>query len=320
MCKSKIVAMIVAMMMLVGSSPNMLYAKDLKVETEKAVVQSTDNIPELESLTLGSKEKVVFDDTVIGLNTITKDNRKYVPLRELSEKLGYQVAFIAETKEIKVIKDIGEDFQKQVNLKVGDKVVTIGDKKVSNDAAPFILHETSTTYVPLRLISEAFGCEVDASGKYIVIDTKSGVTKAVRDALYDELVLSEWISEYTSLFNRFKEVGKAADQHANSKEVVHKQGGYSLLWDIHLDVVDFNNQLDNTLLRTKELDVTGLKTTMVDALKLIDSYCMETFNNSNWSNFQGDQYISDLLDLEVAYMKMEREYAAIVQSLNTGVK
>lgn len=316
MCKSKLVVIILAMTTLIGFNHSMLYAKGVKFTTDKVVVQSIDNLPKLASLTLNGTEKVVLDDTVIELSTITKDNRKYVPLRELSEKLGYQVSFIMETKEIVVIKDIGKDFKQEVILKVGDKEVAIGDKKISNDAVPFILYEESTTYVPLRLISESFDCDIDASGDYVVIDTKSGIDKKVRDALYDDLLIDELVNEYTSLFNRFKEVGKDADEHANSKEVLHKQAGYSILWGIHLDILNFNNELDNIQLRTKDLNITLLKEMMRGSLKIIDNYCMETLDNSNWSNFQGDQYISDLVDLYVVYLTIESEHTFIVQSLN----
>lgn len=316
MCKSKLVVIILAIIILTGFNHSMLYAKDAKFTTDKVVVQSIDHLPQLASLTLNGTEKVVLDDTVVELSTITKDNRKYVPLRELSEKLGYQVSFITETKEIVVIKDIGKDLKKEVTLKVGDKEVVIGDKKISNDAVPFILYEESTTYVPLRLISESFDCDIDASGDNIVIDTKSGIDKKVRDALYDDLVIDEMVNEYTSLFNRFKEVGKDADKHANSKEVLHKQGGYSILWGIHLDIIDFNNELDNIQLRTKDLNITSIKEMMRGSLKIIDNYCMETLDNSNWSNFQGDQYISDLVDLYVVYLTIESEHTSILQSLN----
>jgi peptidoglycan endopeptidase LytE len=112
---------------------------------------------------------VDFPDAPVILDA---NSQLHVPFRPLSEKLGYQVDWSMEGKEVKV--SMKKDHQ-TVELKTGDKFVLVNGNKVNLDS--MIGMSQGKVYVPLRLISETLGSRVqwdndnqlaiiDADGKY----------------------------------------------------------------------------------------------------------------------------------------------------------
>ena len=89
-----------------------------------------------------------------------KDDRTFVPLRLVAEKLGFEVSWSDEDKEISLVKD-----NKTLILKIDNPVIFIKDNETLKhnnlkiDVAPFAVNER--TYVPIRFISEALGSLVD---------------------------------------------------------------------------------------------------------------------------------------------------------------
>lgn len=87
------------------------------------------------------------------------DDRTFVPLRAISEKLGVKVDYFHEKdREIVITK---EDFK--IVLNVGKLEAKIKDKEVKLDVKPYIKEDY--TMVPLRFISEALGEEVQWNQK-----------------------------------------------------------------------------------------------------------------------------------------------------------
>lgn len=84
---------------------------------------------------------------------IEKD-RTLVPIRVISENLGYEVGWDNKTRKVTV-----KNKDKTIELVVGKKDVKFDDKVSTIDVPPMIKSER--TFVPLRFISESFDNDVD---------------------------------------------------------------------------------------------------------------------------------------------------------------
>ncbi|MDD4753117.1 MAG: copper amine oxidase N-terminal domain-containing protein, partial [Desulfitobacteriaceae bacterium] len=81
--------------------------------------------------------------------------RTLVPARFLSEIMGAKVEWIADTKQMIIIKD-----SHKIVLTIGSEDVWVDGVLVKTDCAPQI-EPPGRTFVPIRFISETLGCKVD---------------------------------------------------------------------------------------------------------------------------------------------------------------
>lgn len=86
-------------------------------------------------------------------DVIVRESRTFVPLRFISETLGYKVEYFDKTKDIKISNDTDV-----VELKVNSKDFAKNGEASEMDVKTFL--SNNYTFVPLRFISEAFGKEV----------------------------------------------------------------------------------------------------------------------------------------------------------------
>lgn len=86
-------------------------------------------------------------------DVIIRESRTFVPLRFISENLGYKVEYFDETKDIKISND-----KDVVELKLNSKDFSKNGEASEMDVKTFL--SNNYTFVPLRFISEAFGKEV----------------------------------------------------------------------------------------------------------------------------------------------------------------
>lgn len=86
-------------------------------------------------------------------DVIVRESRTFVPLRFISETLGYKVEYFEKTKDIKISND-----KDVVELKVNSKDFAKNGEASEMDVKTFL--SNNYTFVPLRFISEAFGKEV----------------------------------------------------------------------------------------------------------------------------------------------------------------
>lgn len=95
------------------------------------------------------------------------NNRTLVPIRVISENLGYNVNWDNQTQKVTV-----KNENKVVELTIGKKDVNINGNNSSIDVAPMIKNDR--TFVPLRFISESFGNDVkwDNDSRVVKIDKK----------------------------------------------------------------------------------------------------------------------------------------------------
>lgn len=92
-----------------------------------------------------------------------KQGRTFVPIREITEKLGADVDWRAKDKSIKIT--LNGDV---IKMKINSPIVTVNGKKINLDnaqAPQLALYKSpkreTKTMVPLRFISETFGYNVD---------------------------------------------------------------------------------------------------------------------------------------------------------------
>lgn len=92
-----------------------------------------------------------------------KEGRTFVPIREITEKLGADVKWNAEDKSIKIT--LNGDV---INMQIDNSNVTVNEKNIDLDKAqaPQLAlynkpRRETKTMVPLRFISETFGYNVD---------------------------------------------------------------------------------------------------------------------------------------------------------------
>lgn len=89
---------------------------------------------------------------------LIENSRTLVPIRVISESLGYLVVWDNENREVKISKD-----SKNLTLKIGSNVISLEDEKkkdkISIDAPAKIIK--NRTFVPLRAVAELFGEKVN---------------------------------------------------------------------------------------------------------------------------------------------------------------
>lgn len=93
-----------------------------------------------------------------------KESRTMVPLRYIAEKLGAEVGFDDATREVSITLA-----DKVFKVVIGDSKYTVNGKEYTLDAPAEIVE--NRTFVPLRVISEAFNKDVTwiESGRYVIV-------------------------------------------------------------------------------------------------------------------------------------------------------
>lgn len=102
------------------------------------------------------------------------NDRTLVPIRVISENLGYSVNWDNQTRKVTV-----KNNDKSIELTIGRKEVNINGNKGSIDVAPMIKNER--TFVPLRFISESFDNDVnwDNNTRTVRINKKENITSNI---------------------------------------------------------------------------------------------------------------------------------------------
>lgn len=112
--------------------------------------------------------KVLLNGTEISfdVNPRLENGTTLVPMRAVFEALGAQVSFNSGNSTVTAVKN-----GKSVSMKIGSCDATVNGEAVQLSAAPVI--ENGRTLVPLRIVGEAFGVDVDwDEAAYAVVMTK----------------------------------------------------------------------------------------------------------------------------------------------------
>ncbi|MCY7483636.1 phosphodiester glycosidase family protein [Paenibacillus alvei] len=97
----------------------------------------------------------------------TKAYRTYVPIRYLSDKLHYQVTWEPVSKRIEVVSD-----DNYLEMTLGTTQAYVNGVDTELDAAPF--RSGGTTYVPVRIVSEAMSLNMEWDKNGSVVHFWSG--------------------------------------------------------------------------------------------------------------------------------------------------
>lgn len=183
----------IALALGVAVLPSVILAKDITIKLNNEVVK-TDVSP------------------------FIKENRTFVPVRFISEKLGFKVDWNEKEKLVTVSNN-----DKKMELTIDKKEVLLNGKDKSVlDVAPLI--KENRTFVPLRFISENFGVKTDWDEKNmaVLLTTKNkdelNLTKEERE-YYDKVTALE-----ENLKIKFDELKSYLFEHANeySEEELNK--------------------------------------------------------------------------------------------------
>ncbi len=134
--------------------------------------------------TTNAKIVVNSVDVLVNGQRIDSDNlvyngTTYLPLRAVSESIGMDVAYDAETKtvdlkrgkskKVKVKEHKGQTSTKNINVELDTLEINVDGENVDCNNIVF----NGTTYLPLRAVSEATGAEVvyDAAKKVVYLYT-----------------------------------------------------------------------------------------------------------------------------------------------------
>ena len=137
---------------------------------------------------------IVIDGNEVSSDTapqITAEGRTIVPLRVISEELGAKVDWDQETKTVTVEKE-----SSTLKLTIGEKVMKDNDSEIQLDSPAQIVNDR--TMVPLRAISESFGCEVDWDGETKTVIISTNTEKPVEEEPAEEKPAEEKPAEETT--------------------------------------------------------------------------------------------------------------------------
>lgn len=130
-------------------------------------------------------------------NAVITSGRTLVPLRGIFEKLGAEVSWDPETREISA-----EKKGISVNLTVDSAKAYVNGKEVTLDVPAIII--SGRTMVPLRFVSEAMGAIVEWDGERRCAYIYTGVRQDVLDALkkFDSLFTRDMLDWMISLYDK----------------------------------------------------------------------------------------------------------------------
>ncbi|TCK90492.1 C1A family cysteine protease [Natranaerovirga hydrolytica] len=116
--------------------------------------------------------RVLLDDRYIDYNEdygypFFENNRTQVPLRLTMERFGAEVGWDSQDNMATVYKD-----RTLVKIPFGEPYILVNDVRVDNDAESLVIDDR--TYIPIRIVLEAFGAEViwDQDNFYVIINSQ----------------------------------------------------------------------------------------------------------------------------------------------------
>ncbi len=178
---------------------------------EELVIGGADTATEINVTDAPAAEvaiKLIADNKVIDTPTHVVNSRTLVPLRALLESTNATVEWDNPTKTATVNRN-----GIVVKVQIDNPVMTTPAGDVTLDAAPVLLNEGTTTYVPLRAICEAFNFNVDwdASGSQTIL-----ITSPDGCPYFD-------IYEGATLESYLKEVGASAEDFETATGINYEE-------------------------------------------------------------------------------------------------
>ncbi len=86
----------------------------------------------------------------------TKNDRMYVPVRQILEQNGYYVNYDEKTATVSAINTVNSHY---IVMQIGNKTYASGESSYQFDVAPIVVE--GRTFVPVRIMYEMMGFKVD---------------------------------------------------------------------------------------------------------------------------------------------------------------
>lgn len=144
-----------------------------------------------------SNVKVIINGNQVDMDTLKVEGRLLVPIRAVSETIGAKVTWNGDTEMVVITRGL-----KNVSLCVPDSGRSPGWAMVNGQSVDLDVPAKlvkGTTYVPLRLLSEGLGAEVEWDGTTQTVSITieelkdlEGLSATVRDAAYESILLKSY--------------------------------------------------------------------------------------------------------------------------------
>lgn len=151
--------------------------KEVKEEAKKDVEEAKEEVKEVKEEAKKDEKAIVLEingakvEQTEEYASFIKENRTFVPLRLISEKLGFTVEWNEETKDITITnKDEKVVFNTQKDTYIGKD-----GKEVKMDVKPVV--KNNRTFLPIRFVSEALGIEINWDGETRTVTVGKAETK-----------------------------------------------------------------------------------------------------------------------------------------------
>lgn len=145
--------------------------------------------------------RVILNDKQVALSkdVIVRNNRTYLPLRSLSENMGFKVRYEAASHTVSLARP-----ETDIILALNRPDVTVNGVAKTNPDAPFV--RNGTTYVPLRFIATATKANIEWNKKANEIAVKDQAFIHYADAKADYWVSFESGKVFISQDGKIREL------------------------------------------------------------------------------------------------------------------
>lgn len=188
----------------------------------------------------GIKIEVNGKNVESDVSPFIQNNRTMVPLRLISESLGYTVGWSKEEKTIL----INDDENNMLQLWIGKTTANAGSKHFEIDVAPLI--KENRTFVPIRFIAENFKCKVDwdAKNKIVKISKELDPRKEERKKLEvdEKIFLKDFDEIQNDLSNTMSSLKSSYFEKADSLSQEELENAYT---KANADITNILNRLIN---------------------------------------------------------------------------
>lgn len=121
-----------------------------------------------------NSQPMMVNGMSLSVETYSENGSLLVPLRKVGDLLNLTTYYLKDTNQIIVTTQI-YGVEKRIAMTLGSKTAVIDfQEKREMVIAPKILN--GSTYVPLRFISEIFGCDVNYSNGVVTIVKNAGIS------------------------------------------------------------------------------------------------------------------------------------------------
>lgn len=265
-----------------------------------------------------AEEVLLNNEAFIELNTETVENRRLIPVRELSEQVGFTVKFNNKDKSLQVLDNNSNSYTllciESTSIKVfEDEKVS---KSITLDVTPKLID--SKTYVPIRAVCEALNgvVEVLDNGTLYINTNISSVDKEYLNKVNDGVIIYDFIKSIRYLNDRVDYISKNLKEYELDSKI--SNDGFEVINKLRLEILDLKNTSHGLKFKVVEEKDSKKFLESLDAyLNLLDKLCTKVLSDKNWSSFKGNDFIMDFIDLQVFSMKLDSESSDILTFLKS---